>query len=272
MASEYEVKNFEQQVIDDSHYMPVMVDFWASWCGPCIMLEPIIIQLAEENKNRVKFVKVNTDDNPELANRYNIMSIPAIRIFNNGEVVAAFNGLMYKPDFEKWLDQNLPDSNRTELINIKKRIEEGYTDAVRNELKTLVEKAPQMLEAKVLLATFFILDDPQYAAQLVSDVQNGSPFFATADSIRNLVHLQSISQNPGSLENGDGKAEIIAASAFIRNKELAPALESLLTVVTRNRNYHNGIADKALVSLFSILGNNHPLTKEYQERYDLINV
>jgi putative thioredoxin len=258
-------------VLDQSHQMPVMVDFWAAWCGPCLMLEPIIVQLAEENKHRIRFVKVNTDENPELADRYRIMSIPAIQIFNNGDVVASFNGLMYKPDFERWLNDHLPDENRTKLIEIKQRISEGYTDAVRLELEELLQKAPYMLEAKVLLSSFYIFEDPQHAAELVSGVQPGSPLFAQADAVRQLSELEAIRNRQNELEKGEGREEVVAASEYLFNKQLEPAIENLLSVVTLNREYHKGIADRALVAIFTVLGNSHPITKEYRERYDLIN-
>lgn len=76
--------NFEDEVLNSD--VPVLVDFWASWCGPCRMISPIIEEIAAE-ENGIKVGKVNVDDEPELASTYNIMSIPTIMVFKNGEVV-----------------------------------------------------------------------------------------------------------------------------------------------------------------------------------------
>lgn len=104
MGAEFEVKNFEKEVIEASQSIPVMVDFWADWCGPCHMLEPILIELLADNKDKMRLVKINSDAHQELAIRYNIRGVPAIRIFRHGEIIASYNGLMYKKEFQEWLN------------------------------------------------------------------------------------------------------------------------------------------------------------------------
>lgn len=83
--------NFETEVLKSD--VPVLVDFWAPWCGPCKMLAPTVEQLASEYEGKLKVVKVNTDEAPEIANRYNVMSIPTLILFVNGEPVAREVGL-----------------------------------------------------------------------------------------------------------------------------------------------------------------------------------
>ena len=90
--------NFEQEVLNSKE--PVLVDFWASWCGPCRMLSPIVDQVAEATEG-VKIGKVNVDEQEELADRYNIMSIPALKFFKNGEVVRETTGFLPKETIEE---------------------------------------------------------------------------------------------------------------------------------------------------------------------------
>ena len=95
--------NFEQEVMNSDK--PVLVDFWASWCGPCRMLAPVIEEIAEEFDGRVKVGKVNVDDENELAVRYQIMSIPTVILFKNGKAVDSFVGVRPKAQIEVMLEK-----------------------------------------------------------------------------------------------------------------------------------------------------------------------
>ena len=90
--------NFEAEVLQSD--IPVLVDFWASWCGPCKLLSPIIAQIAEEQAGKVKVGKVNVDEQPELAAQFRIMSIPTLLVFKNGEVVNQSLGVQPKEQVE----------------------------------------------------------------------------------------------------------------------------------------------------------------------------
>jgi thioredoxin 1 len=97
--------NFESEVLDSD--LPVLVDFWASWCGPCRMIAPIIDQLADEFDGRVKIGKVNVDENRELASQYRVMSIPTLLIFKDGHVVNQAVGARPKAELAKMLNSIL---------------------------------------------------------------------------------------------------------------------------------------------------------------------
>jgi thioredoxin 1 len=103
MATDVTEATFEQEVLEGSKATPVLVDFWAEWCGPCHAVSPVLDKIAQEREGDLKLVKVNIDENQELAGRYGVMSIPTMILFKDGEPAAATMGARPKGDIEKQL-------------------------------------------------------------------------------------------------------------------------------------------------------------------------
>ena len=103
MAAEFTDQNFDQEVIQSE--VPVLVDFWAPWCGPCQMMGPIIDELAKDMEGKAKVGKINVDDNGQKASEFGIMSIPALKIFKGGQVVKEFVGVQSKENLKKALEE-----------------------------------------------------------------------------------------------------------------------------------------------------------------------
>lgn len=102
MVSEVTDKNFQTEVMESK--VPVLVDFWAEWCGPCRMLAPVLEELASEMNGRVKIVKINIDENQEIPTQYAIRSIPTLKLFKNGELVETKVGALAKEALAEWLE------------------------------------------------------------------------------------------------------------------------------------------------------------------------
>lgn len=104
----YEVTNFQTEVIERSREAPVVVDFWAPWCGPCRMLGPVIEKLASEADGKWDLVKVNTDQNPEIARQFQIRGIPNLKLFVDGEIADELMGVQPEPRLRQWIEGHLP--------------------------------------------------------------------------------------------------------------------------------------------------------------------
>ena len=105
MTKEIKDDEFEEEVINSSQ--PVLIDFWAPWCGPCKMLSPILDELSEEMKDKIKIVKMNIDDNPETPSKFGVRSIPSLMIFENGKQVESKLGMHPKKSLEEWIKASL---------------------------------------------------------------------------------------------------------------------------------------------------------------------
>jgi len=114
METEIEVKDadFNEKIIEASKSKPIVVDFWATWCMPCNMLSPVLEKFAKEYNGKFILAKVNVDEAKAASQKYDIMSIPCVKLFKNGEIADEFIGAIPKEQVKEWLDKNLSSLNQ----------------------------------------------------------------------------------------------------------------------------------------------------------------
>ena len=116
MYIDKELIDFQSDVIEASKSTPVLVDFWASWCGPCVYLSPTLEKLAEEAGDTWNLIKVNTESQQDLAVKYGIRSIPNVKLFGNGEISGEFIGALTEEEIKQWLELNIPKDSEVEKV------------------------------------------------------------------------------------------------------------------------------------------------------------
>lgn len=248
--------DFQKDVIDRSHEIPVVVDFWAPWCGPCKILGPVIEKLAEEQKGLWELVKVNTEAEETIARKYHIMSIPNVKMFYMGEIRHEFAGALPRAQILEWLKKVLPSPGLIALDKfLQKNSEPGVVD-----LEKLHEQFPESHEIAFVLSQILLWEYPERSLELVDPIKMGSPFYQKAEYIREIASFLL-------METGDEQLNTI--KHFLKTSNLTDAIPQIITLLHQNNKIADGKLAKTATGIFNLLGNQHPLTKEYRKKLDM---
>jgi putative thioredoxin len=256
--------DFEYEVLAYSQQTPVVVDFWATWCGPCKTLGPMLERLAEEAQGNFRLAKVNVDENTNLAIRYGVRSIPAVKAFRNGEMVSEFIGLQPEPRLREFLGVLAPA--KSDLILEKANSLLGLRQPKSAELafREVLDDVPGSPAALLGLAKALLLQGRSNEAGLVLLDFPASRELSKVELLRPLVEAMN------RLENGEGLSDDPLYAAFenalrlIKRGNVEAALDGLLDVIRQDKRYRNGLARQVFVAVLELMGEENPSTREYR--------
>jgi putative thioredoxin len=256
--------DFQRQVLDRSRDVPVLVDFWAAWCGPCRMLGPTLEDMAREAGGRWELVKVDTEAQPELATRYGIMSIPAVKLFRDGAVVDEFVGALPRAQIEIWLERHLPDPVQDELHRILERWEaEGA--GIAPDLEAFLAEHPDHPEGRLRLAQALVGSDPARAREILGE---GPTAISQAELSGDVTSLADLMDWEGEVPER-ARPHLRAAREAFRAHDLNGVLDHLVDAAMVDHHFGDELARRAAVALFRLLGHDHPLTRDHQRRLSM---
>jgi putative thioredoxin len=274
MTSEYikEVTeaDFEYEVIAYSNQVPVIVDFWAEWCKPCKTLTPLLEKLAENAQGSYRLAKLNVDDNPNLALRYNVRSIPNVKAFRDGHIVSEFLGLQPEPRVREFIRNLAPSQIDLLLEKGQSQLETMSWEEARASFRQFLAKSPNHPAGLLgLLKSCLMLGD--YSdARLIMDDFPPSPEYSRMELLRPLYdRLIAEKSSPGSSDEPLDAAYNNALRLITRGN-LAAAMDGMIDILRQDKHFKNDGVRKMLLGLFELLGDNHTLTLNYRRELAMV--
>lgn len=278
---------FQREVLDASRETPVLVDFWAPWCGPCRALGPLLERLEEAYAGRFKLVKVNSDDNPDLAAQYQVRSIPYVIAFVGGRPVDSFVGALPESQLRAFVERVMPSPAEIERRNAQQHLESGELDAAAAALRAAVALDPANTAARLDLAELLLerlpppddggrLTEAQDQLAAVGARERSDDRWHALDtrlsSLRSAASLPALSELEARVEAkpSDLQARLELAQQHIAHRQLQGALDQLLEIVARDRAFGDDVARRMMLSVFDLAADQPQLVSTYRRRLSAV--
>jgi putative thioredoxin len=277
-ASEFVINvdeaNFQQEVVQRSRQTPVVVDFWAAWCGPCRTLSPTLEGLAREHGGKFILAKVDVDANQDLAMRFGVQGIPAVKAFRDGRLVDEFVGAQPAPMVRQFVQRLIPteaDRKVSQGLTLLDEQKAAEAEVVFHE--ALADDANHGGALLGLARALLAQGQTEPAAEALARVPLGTPEGNEAARLQKELALrvetegadevnlrERLAADPADLETRYTLAALLAV-----NQCYDEALENYLEVVRRNRKFRDGAAREAMLHIFDTLGDD-PLVRTYRSK------
>lgn len=268
--------NFQSEVIDVSNNVPVIVDFWAPWCGPCKALTPVLEKLAMEYAGRFRLAKLNSDENMELSAEFGVRSIPDVRAFRNGRMVAQFTGALPESKVREFVDRLLPSAAEQErTLGLKLRAD-GDMAGASAALSKAIGLDPKLHLARIDLADLLIeLKQLEAAERQLAQVKPDVDYDTRVEALRSAISFARSAESGASdaelstriaADPADLEARMQLANRYAGRREWSAALDALLEIVKRDRNWKVQAARKQMLAIFSLAASQPELVAEYRRK------
>ncbi|MBI3757021.1 MAG: tetratricopeptide repeat protein [Deltaproteobacteria bacterium] len=267
-------QDFEQAVVERSHTVPVVIDFWAPWCGPCRAIGPVLEQLADEQQGKFILAKINVDENPGLAQAFAIRSIPAVKAVRNGALAGEFLGAQPEPAIRNFIAQLLPSETDT-LAQEAQRLEQaGKAQGAESLYRAALSKDANHPLALLGLARILVQrSEDADALMLLGRVPLTSPESTIAQQLTAQIKLKQSGASAGDEQQyrdrlaanpNDHDARFELAQVLAATGRYEDALTALLEIVKKDRKFRDDGARKAILEIFDVVGPRSELAEHYR--------
>jgi putative thioredoxin len=274
MASEFikivTESDFEYEVIAYSNQKPVIVDFWAEWCRPCKTLTPLLEKIAEDAGGTFRLAKVDVDDNPNLALRFNVRSIPNVKAFRDGQLISEFLGLQPEPRVKEFIRNLAPSQIDLLLEKGQSQLESLNWHEASNTFHLFLSKSPDhpagvlgLLKSDLKLGNY-----PQ--AKIIFAKFPPSPEYAHMEILRPLYDVLVRIKTNQELSDDPLKAAYLNSLNLTMRGNIPAAMDGMIDILRQDKHYHNDEVRRVLLGLFEVLGSNHPFTQQYRQELALV--
>ncbi|SOY48338.1 thioredoxin [Cupriavidus taiwanensis] len=274
--SDVTLQNFETEVIDASRQMPVLVDFWAPWCGPCRTLGPMLERLEAEADGQWKLAKVNVDENQELAAHFGVRSIPHVVAIADGQAVDQFTGVLPESGLREFLARLAPGQARSVLDDAMELAAAGNRDGAETLFADAIAADPES-DAPRLAYIGFLLDGnaidrarAEFAALSPrAEQEDGYGALRTRiEAMENAAGLPDAATLAGRIDADprDLAARMDLARLMIAQQQYEPALEQLLAIVRTDRGFEEDIGRRTMLSVFEMLADRPDVVSRWRRQ------
>ena len=268
-------ETFAADVLDASNEVPVLVDFWADWCGPCKQLMPVLTKLADEYNGSFKLAKVNIDEQKQLAQQFRVRSVPTVKVVKNGQVVDEFLGAQPESEIRNLLAKYIVRESDMLMAAALERYNNGEA-AAKQDMVQIVNSDPHNNNLRLLYVDVLMREKEYDDARAI--LQSLPPDIRQQPEVAGLLgRLEFLSSASGGADEAsllasiekdpaDCESRYQLSSFYITQGRYQDALEQLLEIMKHDRKYNDDAGRKGMIKVFDMLGGKGELVSRYRQK------